>query len=90
MSLWISGRGRAFQEAGGAGAKALEQELAVSEPGWEVRSERGSQGPRSFRGLEAKIRTVSFTLCEVRSQWSSAQRCGCYQIYIIMVMDNLF
>ena len=29
-----SGGGRrAFQEAGGAGAKALEQELAMSEPG---------------------------------------------------------
>lgn len=30
----MSGGGRAFQKAGGAGAKALEQELAVSEPRW--------------------------------------------------------
>lgn len=30
VAVW--GR-RAFQEAGGAGAKALEQELAMSEPG---------------------------------------------------------
>lgn len=60
MSLWIFGGRRAFQEAGGAGAKALGQELAMNELGWgEVRSE-GLTGAQIFQKLGGQDQDCEF------------------------------
>ena len=60
MSLWISGGRRAFQEAGGADAKALEQELAMNELGWGEGRSEGLTGAQILQRLGGQDEDCEF------------------------------